>query len=77
MTGNRKAPPEADLIVVDLELSERQVALVDSLAECTSTPRHEVTRSDVLRIIMDEGLEHIERGLAQLAEQSAKPPASA
>ena len=71
MTDNRKTPPEPELIFVDVEHSDEQLALVDSLAASTSTPAHEVTRSDVLRTIVGEGLEHMERGIAQLASPSA------
>ena len=71
MTGNRTTTPDHELIVVDIELSDEQHALVDSLAASASTSAHEVTRSDVLRTIVEEGMEHTEGGIAQLPKPSA------
>ena len=76
MTVARKVTPEAKLRIVGVAHSHERVAFVDSLAESTSTPAHRVTRSDVLRTIVEEGLEHVERGIALLAKQGAKPEAS-
>ena len=77
MTEDRKTSLEAGRIVVHIEINDRQLALVDFLVKSLSTPQHEVSRSDVLRTLAQEGLEHVESGLAQLVDQSAKPEASA
>ena len=71
MTGTRKTPSVTELVIVDVELSDEELAFVDALAASTSTPEHEVTRSDVLRTLVESGLEHLERGVTQLPRPSA------
>ena len=61
MSQPKHDPPDT---VVDVVLTDDEIALIDALIEERSTPSHRVTREEVLGILLDQGRTLVEEGVS-------------
>ena len=50
--------------LVDVMLTEDEIAQIDALIEERSTPSHRLTRDEVLKILLEQGRKQVEEGVS-------------
>lgn len=58
--------------LVDVMLTEDEIAQIDALIEERSTPSHRLTRDEVLKILLEQGRKQVEEGVSLVPFQ--EPP---
>ncbi len=59
MSKSRRAPAKEH---VSIPMDKTDIARIDALTDCFSTPWHKGTRSDVVRALLTQELERAEQG---------------